>query len=182
MATDREMSPRIPSPPRSTNCPCYGDKDGGFHTFLCWSFHIGLAVMMGYLWTLALWWITLSQVRNSSGDFPICGVCDCHGGSRLLCADRGFTSIPKLELDQVSSLSILGFQRNRIASIDGKYLSKFHKLILLDIRSQKAISCVEVKHAPLPENVIVRGELMSCFAFPPFLNSLYISRQMREQC
>ena len=147
------------SPPlKKRTCPCYGTWDCDFHHFLCWTFHLLYAVMLSYLFVAGLMWIFSGARRvDATEEYEICSICDCIG-TKLLCADRGFATFPKLHEDQIASLSIIGLQRNSLHFLDGKALARFGNLLLIDVRDQTTDKCVDIQTAPLPDNLIVRGK------------------------
>lgn len=144
-------------PPRrratSKNCPCGEDKS--IHISLCWFFHLLFVMGITCCFVMGLLWLF---GRPAYSQPAICSVCECIG-TKLLCADRDFTYIPKIEDSEfISSLTILGVQRNRIKTVSGRYLSRFSSLLLLDIRNQEHKGCVEPVDFPVPDNIIIRGK------------------------
>lgn len=144
-------------PPRNrpSNCPCGGLEDN--HIFYCWLVHVIFAMAVVVIWILAITWF-FSNPQGLLCQDSICSVCACTT-HKLLCADRGFSRIPDVGQDMLDRITILGFQRNSLTSIDGRFIAKFPGLILLDIRDQSSGSCVRIVGSPLPENLIVRGKL-----------------------
>lgn len=137
-----------------SKCPCGNDES--FHLKLCWLFHFLFTMALTAVYFYGLLWL-LSRVKSEEA---ICGICDCLS-TRVLCPDRGFASFPDIDPEYAKTITILGLQRNNIQEISGAKLAAYHNLILLDIRDQDHGDCIRQTVSPIPENIIVRGEL-SC--------------------
>ena len=73
-----------------------------------------------------------------------CGICYCSPNrERIICAGKGFTTVPDLPREALEHAIGLGLQRNAISILPASYLNSFSQLSVVDVRAQRTpLGCV----------------------------------------